>query len=46
MTAVRELPALEANRELVVPPTIERETLSRLDGPLRDVVVRFRTRYR
>jgi zinc protease len=27
MTAVRELPALEANRELVVPPTIER-TLS------------------
>lgn len=29
-----------------VPPEIERETLSRLDAPLRDVVTLFRTRYR
>ena len=29
-----------------VPPAIEQETLSRLDGPLRDVVARFRSRYR
>jgi ADP-ribosylglycohydrolase len=29
-----------------VPPEIERETLARLDSPLRDVVVQFRSRYR
>jgi ADP-ribosylglycohydrolase len=29
-----------------VPPEIERETLARLDGPLRDVVTLFRSRYR